>query len=144
MCQVNLCLFTNIGVLPRGLSGAIVRGSHETKQSAVPNGFRDTATGGAAITARFNVFIKGENPWSNHSLNSSPTSRFATKHAEDALSTAQKEAHDKIEARKQKARAAATTAVEKVNQEIKSAGDSAARDWYVPCGAAQMKHRSYG
>ena len=51
------------------------------------------------------------------------------KHAEDAFSAAQKEAHDKIEARKQKARAAATTAVEKVNQEIKSAGDSAARDW---------------
>jgi hypothetical protein len=51
------------------------------------------------------------------------------KHAEDAFSAAQKEALDKIEARKLKARAAATTAVEKVNQEIKSAGDSAARDW---------------
>jgi hypothetical protein len=34
------------------------------------------------------------------------------KHAEDAFSAAQKEAHDKIEARKQKARADATTAVE--------------------------------
>jgi hypothetical protein len=51
------------------------------------------------------------------------------KHAEDAFSAAQKEAHDKIEARKQNARVAATTAVEKVDQEIKSAGDSAARDW---------------
>ena len=51
------------------------------------------------------------------------------KHAEDAFSAAQKEAHDKIEARKQAARAAATTAVEKVNQKIKSANDDAARDW---------------
>jgi hypothetical protein len=51
------------------------------------------------------------------------------KHAEDAFSAAQKEAHDKIEARKQKARAAATTAVEKVNQELKSASDTAARNW---------------
>ena len=38
------------------------------------------------------------------------------KHAEEAFSTAQKEAHDKLEARKQKARADATTAVEKVNR----------------------------
>ena len=51
------------------------------------------------------------------------------KHAEDAFSAAQKEAHDKIEARKQKARADATTAVEKVNQKIKSANDDAVRDW---------------
>ena len=33
---------------------------------------------------------------------------------EDALAAAQKEAHDKIEARKQQARAAATKAIEKV------------------------------
>ena len=51
------------------------------------------------------------------------------KHAEDAFSTAQKEAHDKLEARKQKARADATTAVEKVNQKIKSTNDDAVRDW---------------
>jgi predicted nucleic acid-binding Zn-ribbon protein len=51
------------------------------------------------------------------------------KHAEDAFSTAQKEAHDKMEARKQQARVAATTAVEKVNQEIKSANNTAARNW---------------
>jgi hypothetical protein len=51
------------------------------------------------------------------------------KHAEDAFSAAQKEAHDKIEARKQKARAAATTAVEKVNQELDSASDTAVRNW---------------
>jgi hypothetical protein len=51
------------------------------------------------------------------------------KGAEDAVSSAQKEAHDKIAARRAQARAAATTAVEKVDQGIKSAGDSAARDW---------------
>jgi hypothetical protein len=51
------------------------------------------------------------------------------KHAEDAFTAAQKEAHDKIEVRKQQAHTAATTAVTKVNQEIKSAGNSAARDW---------------
>lgn len=51
------------------------------------------------------------------------------KSTEDALAAAQKEAHDKIEARKQQARAAATKAIEKVNQEVKSAGNSATRDW---------------
>jgi hypothetical protein len=51
------------------------------------------------------------------------------KHAEDAFAAAQQETHDKIEVRKQQARAAATTAVEKVNQEVKSAGGNAARDW---------------
>jgi hypothetical protein len=51
------------------------------------------------------------------------------KSTEDALAAAQKEAHDKTEARKQQARAAATKAIEKVNQEVKSAGDSATRDW---------------
>jgi hypothetical protein len=51
------------------------------------------------------------------------------KNAEDAAAAAQKEAHDKIVARKQQARAAATTAVEKVSREIKSAGDNATRNW---------------
>ena len=51
------------------------------------------------------------------------------KNTEDAWAAAQKEAHDKIAARKAQARAAATAAVEKVNQGVKSAGDSAARDW---------------
>ena len=51
------------------------------------------------------------------------------KHAEDAFSAAQKEAHDKIETRKQTARAAATTAVEKVDQKIKSAAADGVRDW---------------
>jgi hypothetical protein len=51
------------------------------------------------------------------------------KNAEDAADAAQKEAHDKIVARKEQARAAATTAIEKVNQKIKSVGDTAGRDW---------------
>jgi hypothetical protein len=51
------------------------------------------------------------------------------KNAEDALAAAKKEGHDKIAARKEQARAAATTAVEKVNRDITSAGDSAARNW---------------
>ena len=51
------------------------------------------------------------------------------KNAEDAVAAAQKEAHDKVEARKEQARAAAAKATEKVNQEIKSAGDTAARNW---------------
>ena len=38
------------------------------------------------------------------------------KNTEDAVAAAQKEAHDKIVARKEQARAAATTAVEKVNR----------------------------
>jgi len=51
------------------------------------------------------------------------------KKAEDAVAAAQKEAHDKVEARRQQARAAATEAVEKVNQSIKSAGDTATQNW---------------
>ncbi|MFZ1949279.1 MAG: hypothetical protein WCF66_19100 [Pseudolabrys sp.] len=46
------------------------------------------------------------------------------KHAEDAVSAAQKEAHDKVMARREQARAAATAAAEKVERNIKSAGDS--------------------
>ena len=49
--------------------------------------------------------------------------------AEQVLDAAEKEAHDKIEARKQQAHAAATKAVEKVNQEVKSANESATRNW---------------
>ena len=52
-----------------------------------------------------------------------------SKNAEDAAVAAQKEARDKIMARRDQARAAATSAIEKVNQDIKSAGDSAARNW---------------
>jgi hypothetical protein len=51
------------------------------------------------------------------------------KGAEQALDAAEKEAHDKIVARKQQAHAAATKAVEKVNQEVKSANDTANRNW---------------
>jgi hypothetical protein len=51
------------------------------------------------------------------------------KNAEDALAAAQREAHDKIASRKEQARAAATKAVEKVNQDVKSAGDSATKNW---------------
>jgi hypothetical protein len=51
------------------------------------------------------------------------------KTAEDNIAAAQNEAHDKIAARRESARAAATSAVEKVSQEIKTAGDGAARDW---------------
>lgn len=51
------------------------------------------------------------------------------KHAEDAFSAAQKEARDKFEVRKQQAHAAATSAVAKVDQDIKAAGDSVTRDW---------------
>jgi hypothetical protein len=51
------------------------------------------------------------------------------KNAEDAIAAAEKEAGDKIEARKEQARAAAATATEKVNQEIKSVRDTAAKNW---------------
>ena len=50
------------------------------------------------------------------------------KGAENAFEGAKKEARDKIEARKAEALSAAKTAVEKVNQQIKSAGEFAARD----------------
>jgi len=45
------------------------------------------------------------------------------KHAEDAISAAQKEAHDKVMARREQARAAATATIEKVDRNIKAAGD---------------------
>ena len=51
------------------------------------------------------------------------------KGAEQALDSAEKEAHDKIVARKEQAHAAATKAVERVNQEVKSANDTATRNW---------------
>jgi len=81
------------------------------------------------------------------------------KHAEDAVSAAQKEAHDKVMARREQARAAATAAAEKVERNIKSAGDSvksagdaAAKKWTaiqtkisndlqsIKEGIAQKKH----
>ena len=81
------------------------------------------------------------------------------KHAEDAVSAAQKEAHEKVLARREQARAAATAAAEKVERNIKSAGDSvksagdaAAKKWTafqtkisndllsIKEGIAQKKH----
>src|SRR6516162_8692478 len=52
-----------------------------------------------------------------------------TKKIEDAVAAAQTEAHDKVMARREQARVAATAAVEKVNQDVKSVGDTAARNW---------------
>jgi hypothetical protein len=51
------------------------------------------------------------------------------KSAEDAMAAAQKEAHDKIEARKEQARAAAKSATEKIDRELKSVGNSTAKNW---------------
>jgi hypothetical protein len=51
------------------------------------------------------------------------------KNAEDAAAAAEKEAHDKIEARVNQARAAATAAAEKVDQAVKSAKDKTSRNW---------------
>jgi hypothetical protein len=74
------------------------------------------------------------------------------KNAEDAVAAAEKEAHGKIETRKEQARAAAAKATEKVSQEIKSAGDTAIRNWTalrakvaadidsLKAGVARVKH----
>ena len=51
------------------------------------------------------------------------------KSAEQALDSAEKEGHDKIVPRKEQAHAAATKAVEKVNQEVKSVNETATRNW---------------
>jgi len=51
------------------------------------------------------------------------------KKAEDAAAAAKKETHDKIMSRWEQARADATATTEKVNHEIQSVGDSAAKDW---------------
>jgi hypothetical protein len=51
------------------------------------------------------------------------------KNAEDAAAAAQKQAHDKAIALRDQARAAATAAIEKVNQDIKSAGEGATSQW---------------
>jgi hypothetical protein len=51
------------------------------------------------------------------------------KNTEDSMAAAQKEAHDKIVARKEQARAAAKSATEKIDRELKSVGNSAARNW---------------
>ena len=51
------------------------------------------------------------------------------KHAEDALAAAKKEAQGQVQARMEKARAAAMATAEKVNQSIQSAKDTATRNW---------------
>ena len=51
------------------------------------------------------------------------------KKAEDTVAAAQKETHDKIMSRWSQARADATATSERVNQQIQSAGDNAAKDW---------------
>lgn len=51
------------------------------------------------------------------------------KNAEDAVAAAQKEGHDKVMARREQTRAAAAAAVAKVDQDMKSIGDTATRNW---------------
>ena len=51
------------------------------------------------------------------------------KNTEDAAAAAQKEAHDKVVARVTQAQATAEEAVQKVNQNIKSANDTASDKW---------------
>jgi hypothetical protein len=51
------------------------------------------------------------------------------KKVEDDAAAAQREARDKIMARREQARAAAKTATEKVNQKIKSAENTATANW---------------
>ena len=51
------------------------------------------------------------------------------KNTEDAAAAAQKEAHDKVVARVAQAQATAEQAVQKVNQNIKSASDAASAKW---------------
>lgn len=51
------------------------------------------------------------------------------KKAEDAVAAAQKETHDEIMRRWEQARTDARATTEKVNQQIQSVGESAAKDW---------------
>jgi hypothetical protein len=51
------------------------------------------------------------------------------KNAEEAATAAQKQAHDKAIALREQARTAATEAIEKLNRDIKSAGESATSHW---------------
>jgi hypothetical protein len=51
------------------------------------------------------------------------------KNAEDALVAAQKEAHDKVVARREQSRAAVNAAIERVDQDLRSAGGSVTGNW---------------
>jgi hypothetical protein len=53
------------------------------------------------------------------------------KDTEDAVAAAQKEAHDKVIARREQARTAAMAAVDRVDRDVKAAGDSTAKNWNV-------------
>jgi hypothetical protein len=48
----------------------------------------------------------------------------SAKKAEDAVAAAQKEAHDEVIARREQAHAAAAAAIQKVDRDLKSAGDT--------------------
>jgi hypothetical protein len=53
----------------------------------------------------------------------------SAKKAEDAIASAQKETHDKIERRREQARAAASAAAAKVDADIKSVGAAVTERW---------------
>jgi hypothetical protein len=57
------------------------------------------------------------------------------KNVEDTAAAAQEEAHEKLVVRKDQARAAATSAMENVDRQVKSVKDAASRSW----SAAQAK-----
>jgi len=76
------------------------------------------------------------------------------KNAEDAVAAAEKEAHDKVIAHRDQARAAAVAAIEKINRDMKSVSESAAGSWNalkakvaadidaMKAHAAQRKHEA--
>jgi hypothetical protein len=51
------------------------------------------------------------------------------KKAEDAVATAQKEAHENLVARREQAQAAATAAIQKVDRDIKAANQTVVANW---------------
>jgi hypothetical protein len=51
------------------------------------------------------------------------------KNAEDAVKSAKTEAHEKVVARREQSRAAVTAAIDKVDQDIKSVGTTASKNW---------------
>jgi hypothetical protein len=61
---------------------------------------------------------------------------------EDAYDAAQKEAHEKLIARREQARTAAMAATERVNEEVKSIQDTVSRNWNALQAkiAADMQH----
>lgn len=64
-------------------------------------------------------------PLSEHLTNLAISAR----NAEDAVAAESNEAREKIEARREQSRAAVSVAVEKVNEDIQSAGDTVSRHW---------------